>query len=74
MINPSAVLRDPMRFDRRSDGSSYAPIELAVHSALGVDHYDFQPTASREKIVPQRIACQQELLRKEQERLAALNA
>jgi len=70
MINPNVTLREPMRFDRRSDGAVYSPVELAVLRALGVDHYDFEPAVPRQKIVPARIAKQQELLEKERERLS----
>ncbi|MCE0499066.1 MAG: hypothetical protein LV481_14090 [Methylacidiphilales bacterium] len=74
MINPAAHLGQPMRFDRRSDGSAYSPVEKAVLRALGVDHYPFQPTSPRQKIVPPRMAREPELLAKERERLAALKA
>ena len=74
MINPPAILREPMCFDRRSDGTAYSPVELAILRALGVDHYDFQPTASRETIIPPRVAQQQAMLEKERERLAGLKA
>ena len=74
MINPVVEFREPMRFDRRSDGSVYSPVELAVLRALKVDHYDFKPTSPRQRLVPPRIAQQQALLAKEQERLAALKA
>jgi len=74
MINPAGQLAEPMRFDRRSDGSAYSPMEQAVLRALGVDHYDFKPTAPRQKIIPPRVAMQQALLVKEKERLEALKA
>jgi hypothetical protein len=74
MINPAAKLREPMRFDRRSDGSAYSPMEQAVLRALGADHYDFKPTAPRQEIIPARVARERELLAKEKERLAALKA
>jgi hypothetical protein len=68
MINPNVALRKPMRFDRRSDGSAYSPVEKAVLRALGAEHYAFEPTAPRQRIVPARIAMQQALLEKERER------
>jgi hypothetical protein len=68
MINPSGVLNAPMRFDRRSDGSPYAPVEQVVLNALGKDHFDFKPTMPRRRIVPQRVAMQQALLEKEKKR------
>ena len=72
MVNPSGVLNTPMRLDRRSDGSAYAPIEKVVLSALGKDHYEFTPTALRRRITPKRIAMQQELAAKEKVRLETL--
>ncbi len=72
MTNPAAQLNEPMRFDRRSDGSVYSPVEKAVLRALGVDHYPFELTASRRAIIPERIARQSALAEKERERLAAL--
>jgi len=74
MINPAGQLREPMRFDRRSDGSAYSPMEKCVLRALGVDHYDFKPTVSRQKIIPGRVAREQAMIAKEKERLAALKA
>ncbi len=74
MINPAGQRAEPMRFDRRSDGTAYSPMEQAVLRALGVDHYEFKPTAPRQKIVPPRVAMQQAMLAKEKERLAALKS
>jgi hypothetical protein len=74
MINPSGVLRAPMRFDRRNDGSAYAPMEQVVLQSLGVDHLPFTPTMPRRRIVPERVAIQEALLRQEKERLAKANA
>jgi hypothetical protein len=71
MINPPVHLREPMRFDRRADGSAYSPVELAVLRALGVEHYDFHPTGPRQKIIPPRVAMQQKLLEEERERISA---
>ena len=70
MINPSGILRTPMRFDRRDDGSAYAPMEQIVLDALGVDHFPFAPTVPRRRIVPNRVAMQEALLEQEKERLA----
>jgi hypothetical protein len=74
MINPPPWLKDLMRFDRRSDGSAYSLIERAVLRALGVDHLDFQPTAPRRRIVPERVVRQQAMEAQKSERLAALKA
>ena len=72
MINPAAQFREPMRFDRRDDGTAYSPVELSILRALGVDHYDYQPTAPRQEIVPPRVARQRKLLEEERARQAAL--
>ena len=72
MINPVAHFREPMCFDRRSDGSAYSPVEQAVLNALGVDHYDFQPTCARQKVAAERVAREREFLARERERLAKL--
>ena len=58
ITNPPLHLAAPMNFDR-PDGS-YSPIERAVLNALGVEQLDFQPTAPRERIVPERVRRQQE--------------
>ena len=71
MINPCLNFLEPMRFDRRADGSVYSPVEKAILHALGVEHYAFQPAAPRRKIIPERIARQQKMLEEEKERLAA---
>jgi len=71
MINPCVNFLEPMRFDRRGDNSAYSPVEKAVLHALGVAHYDFQPTSPRRKIIPERVARQKAMLEQEKERLAA---
>jgi hypothetical protein len=68
MTNPAGVLRTPLRYDRRSDGSAYCPMEQVVLRALGVDHFPFEPSVPRRRIVPKRVAMQQALLEKEKER------
>jgi hypothetical protein len=74
MINPAAALREPMRFDRRSDSSAYSLVERGVLRALGVDHYDFKPATPRRRITPERVVRQQALLAREQELLAAFKS
>lgn len=46
ITNMLFILREPMNF-HRTDGSEYSPVEAAVLHGLGVEHYDFQPTAPR---------------------------
>jgi hypothetical protein len=48
MTNPPVVLKDHMNLDRE-DPADFSLIELATLHALGVDRYDFRPTAQREE-------------------------
>jgi hypothetical protein len=64
MINPPVRLREPMRFDRRADGSVYSTVELGVLRALGVDDYDFRPTGPRQMVIPPRVTMPAKLLEK----------
>ncbi len=48
MTNPPVVLREPLNFNRENP-DDFSLIELATLNALGVDRYDFQPTAEREE-------------------------
>lgn len=69
ITNPPLTLAEPMRF-HRPDGD-YSLVERAVLRGLGVDRFEFTPTAPRERLVPQREVVQQTMLRQERERLAA---
>ena len=70
ITNPPITLREPMRFDR-GDPADHSLVEQAVLRGLGVDHYEFRPTAPREKIVPERVRRQQAMKVAEEARLAA---
>lgn len=48
MTNPPVVLREPLDFNRENP-NDFSLIELATLNALGVDRYDFRPTAPREE-------------------------
>ncbi|MFW5738533.1 MAG: phytanoyl-CoA dioxygenase family protein, partial [Spirochaetota bacterium] len=48
MTNPPVVLREPLDFNRENP-DDFSLIELATLNALGVDRYDFRPTAPREE-------------------------
>jgi hypothetical protein len=63
ITNPPVHLKEPMDFNRENP-EDFSPVELAVLRGLGVDRYDFQPTAPRERIVPERVRIQ-EAMRKE---------
>lgn len=59
-----------MRFDR-PDPEAHSLVEQAVLRALDADRYAFALTASRERIVPERVRRQQAMLAAEKARLSA---
>lgn len=67
ITNPPVSLKEPMQFNR-ADGD-YSLVEQVVLRALGVDHYDFQPTGDRERLTPARKQQEQEALAAEKARL-----
>jgi Phytanoyl-CoA dioxygenase (PhyH) len=69
ITNPPIALRRPMDFDR-PDPEEQSPVERAVLRALGVDRLDYQPTAAREMVVPERVLRQEWMREQEQARLA----
>jgi hypothetical protein len=69
ITNPAVYLKEPMNFNR-PDPADFSLVELAVLKGLGVERYDFQPTAPRERIVPERERVQAKLLEEERARLA----
>lgn len=60
ITNPPTSLRAPMNFNR-ANSADQSVVERAVLQGLGVENYDFAPTAPREKIVPQRVLDQRKL-------------
>lgn len=72
ITNPPAMLKEPMNFNR-PDGA-YSPVERAVLRALGVDRYDFQPTAPREGVIPERHKRQKKMMEEEEARRRANEA
>ena len=48
MTNPPVVLREPLDLNRENP-ADFSLIERATLHALGVDRYDFRPTAPREE-------------------------
>jgi hypothetical protein len=69
ITNPPVHLAEPMRFDR-SDPTDFSLVERAVLRGLGVERYEFRPTAPREEIVPERVLRQARMKAEEQARLA----
>ena len=70
ITNPPIHLTEPMRFDRE-DPAEHSLVEQSVLRALGVDRYEFTPTAPRERLVPERVRRQQAMKVAEEARLAA---
>jgi hypothetical protein len=68
ITNPPVALAEPMRFDR-PDPSDHSLIEQAILRGLGVDRYDFRPTAPRQAVVPERVRRQERMKAEEQRRL-----
>ncbi len=69
IINPALSLTEPMNFNR-ANRDDHSPVELAVLKGLGVDRYDFRPTAPRRNIVPAQAEEQKKLLAEEKLALA----
>lgn len=70
ITNPPISLKEPMNFNR-DDPADFSPVELGVLRGLGVERLDFQITGQRERIVPERVKRQQNMLEEQRERLAA---
>jgi len=66
ITNPPVHLKEPMQLN----GPNPSPVERGVLHGLGVERFDFKPTAERERIVPERVKRQQMLMEEERERLA----
>jgi hypothetical protein len=70
ITNPPIALRQPLQLDR-ADPDELSSVERAVLHGLGVERFDFTPTADRELVVPERVREQQHREAAEAERLAA---
>lgn len=76
ITNPPVSLLEPFNF-ARSDPADYSLVELKTLKALGVDPkvgFPFKPTGPRERVVPERLKVQNQMLEEEKKRLAALAA
>lgn len=73
ITNPPVHLQEPMNFNR-ADPNDFSLVELAVLRGLGAERLDFQPSAPRERVVPERVKRQEKMLQDEQARLAAVAA
>lgn len=70
ITNPPVALREPFNFYREKL-EDYSLVERKTLKALGVDRLDFKPTTERKKVVPKRVAVQNDMLEQEKRRLAA---
>ena len=70
ITNPPASLKEPMDFNR-ANPDDFSAVERVILNALGVERLDFQPTGSRERIVPERVKREQAVIAEQRERLAA---
>ena len=70
ITNPPVSLKEPMDFNR-AESAEFSPVEQAILNGLGVERLDFQPTAPRERIVPERVKQEQTIIAEERSRLAA---
>lgn len=70
ITNPPVQLNEPMNFNR-SNPQGFSPMERGVLRGLGVGRYDFQPTAERRRIVPERVRRQEKMRQEQEARLAA---
>jgi hypothetical protein len=68
MTNPPVALKAPMNFNR-ANPDEFSLVERAVLRGLGVERLDFQPTVPRERIVPERVRRQQQMLEEQKARL-----
>jgi len=71
ITNPPVHLAEPMQFDR-TDPADFSPVEQGVLAGLGVDRYKFEPTAPRERVVPERTKRQQRMMEEEAARKAGV--
>ena len=69
ITNPPIALKEPMNFNRENP-AEFSLVERAVLDGLGVERLDFQPTAPRERVVPERVRRQEKMRQEEQARLA----
>lgn len=60
ITNPPTYLSAQMNFHRENPADQTI-VERAILRGLGVESYDFQATAPRERIVPQRVIAQRKL-------------
>ena len=58
-----------MRFDR-PNYDDHSLVEKAILRGLGVERYEFNATAPREKVVPERVRRQERMKAEESRRLA----
>ncbi|GAB4453766.1 MAG: hypothetical protein OHK0029_07190 [Armatimonadaceae bacterium] len=70
ITNPAVALNEPMNFDR-PDGD-YSLVEQAILNGLGVDRLPFAISGERQRVTPERVRRQQQMLEDEKARLAGV--
>lgn len=74
ITNPPVSLKEPFQFDR-DDPSEYSMVERKTLQELGVDRLrGWKIIGDREAVVPERVRVQEEMKKRELERMATLNA
>ena len=68
LTNPPVTLKDPMDLNR-DDPDDYSLVERKILKDLGVERLDFQITAERERIVPDRVKGEAEEIERQRARL-----
>lgn len=72
ITNPPVSVREPFVFDRKDD--DYSVVERKTLAALGRERLeDWKIKAERQRTVPERVRIQEEMKRKEEERLRNLS-
>lgn len=72
ITNPPVSVKEPFHFDRE-DGA-YSVVERKTMRALGKERLEgWQVRTNRQQVVPERVRVQEEMKKKEEERLRKLN-
>ena len=70
ITNPAVSLTEPLNLNR-DNGDDYNLVEKKILKDLGAERLDFQITAERHRVVPERVRIQQEMREQQEARLKA---
>lgn len=74
ITNPTVMLREPFRFNRRNP-NDFSLVERKTLQSLGVERLDdWKIVGEREMVVPERLRVQAEMKQRESQRLAGSQA